>query len=190
LAEVGWMPGSDGILVAENVEGVPAGTKFSLVLDVMYSEDQNVMVLAQSYWKEIGIDATIRQIDPNVWNDENSGKEEKLYDVFFSGIGFIGENGTNYQWLMANSKADNSMSYENPDVLNLFQQAKVTEDIAERDSYLKQAAAIVYDELPFLPLYYDKRVYAANRKLHFEDADWQIGMVGIFGKPENIWIEK
>jgi peptide/nickel transport system substrate-binding protein len=190
LTEVGWVPGSDGILVAENVDGVPAGTKFSLVLDVMYSEDQNVMVLTQSYWKEIGIDATIRQIDPNVWNDENSGKEEKLYDVFFSGIGFIGENGTNYQWLMANSKADNSMSYENPDVINLFQQAKVTEDIAERDSYLKQAAAIVYDELPFLPLYYDKRVYAANRKLHFEDADWQVGMVGIFGKPENIWIEK
>ncbi|MCE5209157.1 MAG: ABC transporter substrate-binding protein [Chloroflexi bacterium] len=190
LTEVGWVMGSDGIWTAETVEGVEPGTKFSIVLDVLYDEDESVMVLTQSFWKELGIDATIRQIDPNVWAEENNGMVEKKYDVYYSGIGYIGTNGVNYQWLMANGALDNSMSYGNETVIELFNQAKTTEDATERDALLKEAGAIVWDELPFMPIYYDKRVYAANNKVHFEEADWQVGMVGIFGAPDKIWIEK
>jgi peptide/nickel transport system substrate-binding protein len=190
LQEVGWVKGSDGILVAENVAGVAKGTRFTLVLDAMSTEEQKIMTMAQSYWKDLGIDATIRQIDSNVWREENIGKVDKPYDVMYSGIGFIGNNGINYQWLMATTKKDSDMSYENPDVNALFEKAKTTEDVTQRDTYLKQAAAIVWDDLPFLPLYYDKRVFAANKNVHFEDSDWQVTMVGIFGKPGNIWKSK
>jgi ABC-type transport system substrate-binding protein len=177
--------------VADTVEGVTKSTRFTLVLDIQYPEDDlTAMTMAQSYWKAIGIDATIREIDPNVWSDENYGKEDKPYDVMWSGIGFIGSNGVNYQWLMATNKKDSSMSYENPEVNALFEQAKTTADVTQRDTYLKQAAAIVWDDVPFLPIYYEKRIYAANDRIHFEDSDWQTTMVGIFGKPGGIWIEK
>ncbi len=190
LTEVGWVMGSDGIWTAETVEGVAPGTKFSLVLDVLYDEDEAVMVLTQSYWKALGIDATIRQIDPNVWAEENNGMIDKKYDVYYSGIGYIGSNGANYNWLVANGALDNDMSYNNETVIDLFNQAKTTEDQAARDALLKEAGAIVWDELPYLPIFYDKRVYAANKNVHFEEADWQVGMVGIFGAPDKIWIEK
>ena len=49
---------------------------------------------------------------------------------FFSGIGYIGENGTNYQWLMAADKATSDMAYENPEVIDLFNQARSSEDPA------------------------------------------------------------
>ena len=39
--------------------------------------------MVQSYWQAVGINATIRQIDSNVWNDENLTSGEKLYDVLF-----------------------------------------------------------------------------------------------------------
>lgn len=190
LKDVGWVKGSDGILVAENVAGVAKGTRFTLVLDAMSTDEQKIMTMAQSYWIDLGIDATIRQIDSNVWREENIGKVDKPYDVMYSGIGFIGNNGINYQWLMATTKKDSDMSYENPDVNALFEKAKTTGDATQRDTYLKQAAAIVWDDLPFLPLYYDKRVFAANKNVHFEDSDWQVTMVGIFGKPGNIWKSK
>jgi peptide/nickel transport system substrate-binding protein len=191
LEEVGWVKGPDGVYVADTVEGVTKSTRFTLVLDIQYPEDDlTAMTMAQSYWKAIGIDATIREIDPNVWSDENYGKEDKPYDVMWSGIGFIGSNGVNYQWLMATNKKDSSMSYENPEVNALFEQAKTTADVTQRDTYLKQAAAIVWDDVPFLPIYYEKRIYAANDRIHFEDSDWQTTMVGIFGKPGGIWIEK
>ena len=190
LADVGWQKGSDGILVAKSVAGVAPGTRFTLVLDVQYSSDLTAMTMAQSYWKAIGIDATIRQIDPNVWHDENIGKAVKPYDVEWTGVGFIGDNGVNYNWLMASNPTDSEMSYQNPAVNALFEQAKTTADVAQRDTYLKQAAAMVWDDLPYLPIYYEKRVFAANSKVHFDAADWQTGMVGIFGKPGSIWIEK
>jgi peptide/nickel transport system substrate-binding protein len=190
LTEVGWVLGGDGIWTAESVEGVAPGTKFSIVLDVLYDEDENVMVLVQSYWRTLGIDVSIRQIDPNVWAEENNGMEDKKYDVYYSGIGYIGSNGANYQWLVANGALDNSMSYNNETVIQLFNQAKTTEDQTERDALLREAGATVWDELPYLPIYYDKRVYAANNRVHFEEADWQVGMVGIFGAPNRIWVEK
>ena len=148
------------------------------------------MVMVQSIWNALGIQCEIRQIDPNVWSEENHGIVDKKYDVFYSGIGYIGTNGVNYQWLMANGAVDNSMSYGNEAVIELFNQAKTTEDIAARDALLKEAGDMVWDELPFMPIYYDKRVYAANSRVHFEEADWQVGMVGIFGAPDKIWIEK
>jgi peptide/nickel transport system substrate-binding protein len=190
LTDVGWVKGSDGVYVANNVDGVVKGTRFTLVLDVQYSSDLTAMTIAQSYWKALGIDATIRQIDPNVWHDENVGKVSKPYDVEWTGVGFIGNNGVNYNWLMASNAKDSEMSYENPAVNALFEKAKTTADVTQRDTYLKQAAAIVWDDLPYLPIYYEKRVFAANNKVHFEDADWQSTMVGVFGKPGNIWIEK
>jgi peptide/nickel transport system substrate-binding protein len=190
LAEVGWVKGPDGVYVANTVDGVAKGTRFTLVLDVQYSGDLTAMTLAQSYWKALGIDATIRQIDPNVWHDENIGKAVKSYDVEWTGVGFIGDNGVNYNWLMASNPTDSEMSYENPAVNALFNQAKTTADVTQRDTYLKQAADIVWNDLPYLPIYYEKRVFAANTKVHFEDADWQDNMVGIFGKPGSIWIEK
>jgi peptide/nickel transport system substrate-binding protein len=191
LEEVGWVKGADGVYVADHVDGVAKGTPFTLVLDVLYPEDDlTAMTLAQSYWKALGIDASIRQIDPNVWDEENHGKEIKPYDVIWSGIGFIGDNGVNYQWLMASNKQDSPMSYENPEVNALFEQAKTTADVSQRDSYLKQAATKVWDDAPYLPIYYEKRIYASNDRLHFEDSDWQTTMVGIFGKPGMIWIEK
>ena len=140
LTEVGWEKGADGMLVAKTVEGVEAGTPFSLVLDVMSADEQKTMVMVQAYWQAVGINATIRQIDSNVWNEENLNKEDKVYDVIWSGIGFIGDNGTNYQWLMASSKVESDMSYENPEVLDLFNQARSSEDPAARDELLKQAA--------------------------------------------------
>lgn len=190
LTEVGWVKGPDGVYVANTVDGVAKGTRFTLVLDVQYSSDLTAMTLAQSYWKALGIDATIRQIDPNVWHDQNIGKAVKPYDVEWSGVGFIGANGVNYNWLMASDPTDSEMSYQNPAVNALFEQAKTTADVTQRDTYLKQAAAIVWDDLPFLPIYYEKRVYAANVKVHIDDADFESGMVGVFGKPGNIWIGK
>ena len=88
LEEVGWVKGSDGIYVADHVDGVDKGTPFSLVLDVQYSDDLKAMTMAQSYWKDLGIDATIRQVDPNVWKDENT-PARKTNPMMWSGPAWV-----------------------------------------------------------------------------------------------------
>ncbi len=64
LAEVGWKAGPDGILVAETVEGVPAGTPFE-VSYLTYQEDEfrRMAEVTQNMLAEVGIKANIQQLD-------------------------------------------------------------------------------------------------------------------------------
>ncbi len=190
LAEVGWEKGADGFLVAKNVEGVAPGSKLTLVLDAMDADETKAFAMVQSYWQAVGVDAQIRQIDSSVWREENNSKEDKPYDVMFSGKGFVGDNGVNWDNVMASTRKDSTSSYENPVTIDLFNKARAATDVAERDEYLKQAAAIIWEDLPYLPLWYQSRVWAYNTRVHLEDADFQVGLVGYFGRPDKIWVEK
>ena len=192
LEDVGWVKGSDGVYVADHVAGVDKGTRFVITIDMTSTDivEKTSDIMAQSYWKAIGIDVTVRQMDYNVWNDQNSAKADKPFDVFFSGVGFLGSNGLAYGWLMANDKVNSNMSYENPQINDLFNQAKQQEDPAQRDALLKQVAKIYWDDLPGLNLYYSQRIWAYNKRVHLEDAGFNNNMVGLFEFPQKIWVEK
>jgi len=64
LAEVGWKPGSDGILVADKVEGVKKGAKFE-VSYLTYQEDEykRLSEATQKMLANVGIKANIQLMD-------------------------------------------------------------------------------------------------------------------------------
>jgi peptide/nickel transport system substrate-binding protein len=64
LAEVGWKPGSDGVLVADTVEGVAKGTKFE-VKYWTYQEDEfkRLAEVTQKMLSDIGIKVTTIPMD-------------------------------------------------------------------------------------------------------------------------------
>jgi peptide/nickel transport system substrate-binding protein len=192
LEEVGWVMGSDGVYVADNVDGVTKGTRFTLTIDAVTTEvqEQKPDVMAQSFWKDIGIDVTIRQMDSNVWSTQNVGMADKQYDVYWAGVGFLGANAGNYTWEMATDVANSPMSYSNPQILDLFAQAKTNEDPKARDELYKQAAKIFWDEVPAINLYYSQRVYAFNKRVHYDEAGFNAGLVGLFELPGKIWVDK
>jgi len=193
LAEVGWVPGPDGILVAENVEGVEPGTKFTLNLEVYSASKMQPSLLAQSYWQAIGIDAQLRQRDSNVFREANYGKPaaERDFDAFWTMIGSAGPNGTAYNWLMANPTVDDSiMGYMNPEVFDLFTKAKTSADPAVRDDYLDQAAQIVWDELPFINVFYFDSLYAINKRVHFEEDNLDPTMWVQFVDFSKVWVDQ
>ena len=79
LAEVGWVMGDDGILVAENVEGVDAGTKF----DVSYwtyqtDDDKRLAEVTQNMLAEVGIKANVQLMDSPTYSDALKGGETQL----------------------------------------------------------------------------------------------------------------
>jgi peptide/nickel transport system substrate-binding protein len=192
IEAVGWEMGPDGFYIAKNVDGVVPGTKFSITFDVRggRSGDTSMSILLQSYWQAVGIDTQIRQIDTAAWTEENINQADKQYDVYFVSIVATGNNGLNYSWLMAAPDTTTSiMSYVNPDVNALFASAASSMDKTERDGYLKQAAAIIWDELPYIPLYLYTDVYAVNKRVHYEDAGFNEALLGIFENPEKLWVE-
>lgn len=64
LAEAGWVMGDDGILVAENVEGVDAGTRFE-VSYWTYQDDESKRLAeaTQKMLADVGIKANIQLMD-------------------------------------------------------------------------------------------------------------------------------
>jgi len=71
LKEVGWEKGSDGILVAKSVEGVPAGTKFE-VSYWTYNDDETKRLAeaTQKMLSDIGIKANIQLMDKTTYDGQ------------------------------------------------------------------------------------------------------------------------
>jgi len=74
LADVGWVPGPDGILVAQNVEGVAPGTRFEVTYWT-YQEDEyrRLAEATQSMLGDIGIKANIQLMDNPTYSAQLKG---------------------------------------------------------------------------------------------------------------------
>ena len=71
LAEVGWVMGDDGILVAENVEGVDAGTKFEVEYwTYMDDEARRLAEATQNMLADVGIKAKITPMDKPTYDSQ------------------------------------------------------------------------------------------------------------------------
>ena len=190
LEEVGWVLGDDGVLVAENVEGVTAGTPFEFTLDTS-TAGLEIGTVIQANLKEIGIIANINIKDWSAWQADNVGKEDKPYDAVLSGGGWLGSDGSGYSWAYyAGSATNSNMSYYNQEVEDLWAKASAAETTEEKGEYLNQIAVILWDEMPMLPLVWQNWVFAANPKLHIEESGLNPNLFALFVEPEKIWIEK
>jgi len=190
LAEVGWKPGADGILVADTVQGVPKGTKFHIVITLYDSSDQTGAVI-QSYFKAVGIDSEIQVQDFGSWIGENAGKDPKPYDIATAAGAFFGADAGSYGTLYAaGSYADTRMGYFNQEVQDLFDKARIAKDQAEADTYYKQAAKILWDELPNIPTFWPNIIYASTKRVHIEETEVNTSLLSLFTYPEKLWVEK
>jgi peptide/nickel transport system substrate-binding protein len=71
LAEAGWVMGDDGILVAENVEGVDVGTRFEFdYWTYMDDEAQRLAEATQKMLADVGIKANITPMDKPTYDTQ------------------------------------------------------------------------------------------------------------------------
>jgi len=79
LAEAGWVMGDDGVLVAESVEGIDAGTQFE-VSYWTYQEDEykRLAEVTQKMLADIGIKANIQLMDQPTYSSSLKGGEQQI----------------------------------------------------------------------------------------------------------------
>lgn len=189
LAEVGWVAGADGVLVAENVEGVEPGTRFSL--EYWATGSDKIAPLIQSYFKDVGIEVTLRMVDSATIRTENSGLADKPFDLYTGSWGWLGTDPGAYSWNYGSSDiASCPFSYSNPEVTGLFDQAKQETDKATRDQLYQQAGELIWDDAPVLWLYYRQIIWASGKNVHIEEAVPNSAKYSVFEYPEKIWIEQ
>lgn len=149
LAEAGWTPGEDGVLVNSD------GRRFSFTILVNQGNEERVKVatIIQREFQAVGVECSIRTVEWAAFLKEfvNKGNYDALilawnilddpdiFDVWHSSA--ISENGLNF------------VHYANSEVDALLEKVRITVDRAERKVLYDRFQEILHKEQPYLFLY-------------------------------------
>jgi peptide/nickel transport system substrate-binding protein len=151
----GWTPGTDGIL--RNAQGQPF--RFTLVTNAGNQRRLDVMQIVQQQWRRIGVDARLQTLETNTFFDRLTRKE---YEAAVAGWGVATSPDISTLWRPDNPF--NFVSYENPEVLRLFEEAMRQPTEEAWLPYWRQAAALIVADQPYTWLYfYDEPIAVRER---------------------------
>jgi peptide/nickel transport system substrate-binding protein len=157
LAEAGFKPGADGILVKD---GKPF--TFTIRHDVANQTVKDTAVIVQEYLKRVGIDAKLEPLDWPTF-------VKKLFASEFEGIVV---NWTNHHdpdpfaytiWHSSQWKGRNFAHYKNPRVDELLEQARRTGAVAERKKAYSEFSKTLMEDAPYVFLYFPQQVYVTRQ---------------------------
>lgn len=150
LAEAGWTPGDDGILVAENVEGVEAGERFSVTVPFENTWNQarcNTEMLQQALLP-VGVDIQPEAYDgATFWTDVGSGS----FKMYHAGNSYATDDvHMADSYMCEGAVVDLIARWCNEEVDALIDQAQQTMDIDEAAQLYRQVQDIILDEQPIV----------------------------------------
>lgn len=160
LDGAGWKPGSDGIRVKN-------GKRLSFKVSTASSINTFVetATVLQEEWKQIGVEATPNTIEWNAFIDLISTSYN--FDMYLVGLGHDADPDQTSNWACnAHPGGFNAMSYCNPQLDKLMQQALRTTDHTKRKALYVQMQNIIMDDCPVGLILFSRGVTAVNKRLH------------------------
>ncbi len=177
LAEAGWLPGPDGILQKDGKR-----FHFTLITNNANPIRKDIAVLAQQYLRKIGIEVEVIEYEWAVFIKQyidarnfdacvlgwSVGRDQDLYQIFDSS--------------QANQPQSlNFVSYSNPQVDRLISEARTEFDMAKVRQYTAKLQQLIYDDQPYLFLYYPEGIGAMPKGLYYVERPGE-------GKQAGQWI--
>jgi oligopeptide transport system substrate-binding protein len=137
----------------------------------------------QAMWqKELGVHITIAQMETKTLYQNQQNKE---YTMAFSGWLADYADPNTFLGTMVTGGGNNYAGWSNKEFDSLIDQASKTADNAKRMELFQKAEAILLDESPLIPLYFQPNVYAISPLVK----GWTTTVVG-FHEWNRIWLEK
>jgi len=157
LAEAGFKPGPDGILVKD-------GKRFSFSIrhDQANQSVKDTAVIVQEYLKRVGVEATLEPLDWPTF-------VKKLFASEFEGIVVAWTNHHDPDpfaytiWHSSQWKGRNFAHYKNPRVDELLEQARRTAVVAERKRAYAEFSRVLMEDAPYVFLYFQQQVYVTRQ---------------------------
>jgi peptide/nickel transport system substrate-binding protein len=173
LADAGWVPGSDGILVADHVQNVPKGTRFSFTILNRGGRNDRIAIaqVIQAELKDIGIEVLMDTKESAAWTAQwRTGDWEAIVGGWFL---TADPSITN---LYSCKGANNMTGYCDPkldDVMNASDQAL---DFASRKPLMDQVQSMLADDAFDLPIYFNVNPVSVSDKLqNFKGSGTNLG---------------
>jgi peptide/nickel transport system substrate-binding protein len=152
LAEAGWVMGNDGILVAQNVEGVEPGTRFE-VSYWTYQDDEarRLAEATQKMLADVGIKANIELMDKPTYDSrlEAGGHQLILRRYTWDGLDIL-------PWFHHSKYLPypNYLGVNDPELDKMFDDAEYRPTSEERtDAYREAHRYLIEKHYPWAPIY-------------------------------------
>jgi peptide/nickel transport system substrate-binding protein len=157
LAEAGWQPGPDGVLVKD-------GQRFRFTLlypTVQYFEP--LAALIQQYLRVVGIETVLEGREFTVFVQ---GMLARRYDALL-GWWIMPEDPDffNYAHSSAAERGFNLPMYNNKEADALMEAGRRASTVAERERIYKKLQELLAEDLPYLQLWWPNEIRAWNRRL-------------------------
>ncbi|RMF87542.1 MAG: hypothetical protein D6736_12570 [Nitrospinota bacterium] len=178
LAEAGWKPGPDGILQKNGQR-----LSFTISVDKGNPVREQVAVIAQEYWKALGIETKIDAIEFNVLV-KNIRSHPPKYEAY---VGyFITPPEPDLTAYYGTNGGTNIFAYSNPEVDRLLQLGRTTLDQKERAKIYAKMQEVIAEDAPAVFLYYPYEIQALNKRVQ----NWpSIGYRDGLKYAHKIWIK-
>jgi peptide/nickel transport system substrate-binding protein len=148
--------------------------------------------VVQAYWEDIGIkvDLELGDLATLVEQIYEERKYDKPYDVHTSGWASIGPEPNSYAnfYMTTEAIGPNLSNYQNDEVNQLFEEARTLTDFDKRMAIYEQIEAILWAELPTIPLYREVRPAVISSLFAIEDAMFDSSLGTNFAHPERIYL--
>lgn len=132
----------------------------------------NVMTIVQSYLNQIGVRATVRQYDKASYYDIRSDGALPCYYGTWS-ADFNDPDNFLYTFFSRKNTAPRSVNYDNEEIMNLLEEARVMVDPEARlAAYQKIDDVVVHQDAVTLPLYQRNHLFCLNPRVQGFKAAW------------------
>jgi len=158
LADAGWKPGSDGILVKD-------GKRFSITYGSQNTTSFNIQdQILQANLKAVGIDMQIQDEEQAAILDDIRRGKWPMSTMLFAAT----DPDVLYTILHSKSigTAWNTSKYSNPQMDALLDQGRTELDQTKRADIYAQAQKLVVQDVPYIPFYNIKNPYIVNARVH------------------------
>lgn len=157
LAEAGFRPGAGGIL---EQGGRPLS--FELMVDKGNPTREQIALVAQQNWKELGADVKLNVVEWSVYIRRGNQRP--------------GDYEARTSWRITSPDPDKSTEYttpgtvnhymySNPEVDRLMAEARATFDPTRRPQLYHKIQELIYDDVPVLWIFYNSEILAINKRV-------------------------
>ena len=156
-----------------------------------FRDYEDYAIVVQAFWDDIGIrtNLELRDLSTLVEQLYQERVEDKPYEVHTSGWSVIGPEPNSYAgfYTWTDELGPNISNYRNEEVNSLFAEARRTTDFEARMALYEQIEAILWEELPTLPLYRNIDPAVINNRFNIEAAEFDNTLGMYFRHPERLY---
>jgi peptide/nickel transport system substrate-binding protein len=131
--------------------GLADGFSSTLYFKQSNAVEAAAAVLVQANLKEIGVDIDLKPLTDADFTTQTSARSLPMYLNNFLGWG--ADPFYQMYYLAGSAAGTNFTSYANADLDALLQQGVATTDETERAAISAEAQQVIYDDMPFIPIY-------------------------------------